>query len=333
MSSGNKYISSLSDLRYIYIDLRSSDEFLRSHIPGSISVPLISNVSSKKSRSRNKLIRERTALAYTSSEWADRITQNVSNDLPYILICNDGGIRSEFARDALIPVNETYILKGGYRQYRRLVGQTFCEKYKFIVLAGKTGTGKTELLQKLKLEGFQTLDLESIADSSGSVFGRIGKTKSQPSQEQFENNISEALRQLKISESIFVEQEHLYLGHNWIPYDLRLQFQNAPKIILRLPFKERIRLLVEKYSKFEHTALKSAIMQLAPRIGQDDSDLLVNLVDEAEYSKVAERLLSYYDGSEGYTEIISGNDIILEEESIGAFLSMIKKIKKETPPV
>jgi tRNA 2-selenouridine synthase len=331
MSTRKKFISTPSVLAFTYIDIRPGKAFTRGHIPGSISFPLSVTIASKRSRSRKRFDIERKALSIASGAWAEQIKDKVSLSLPYVLICNDGGICSEFARDALILNHECYIFKDGYKQYRRQVRQTFCRKFQFIVLAGKTGTGKTALLQRLKTEGFQTLDLEALAFSSGSVFGRIGSVSGQPSQEQFENDVYEVLRQFKETEQIYVEQELSNIGHCWIPYELVQQFSKAPKLFLRIPDEERIRLLVAKYARKDDEALKRGVIALTSRIGQDESDILVKLIGSADYSEVAARLLNYYDHSAGYDEKITGQDSVVEEKTLNSLFRKVISIQKKTP--
>ena len=55
-----------------------------------------------------------------------------------------------------------------------------------MILAGRTGSGKTDLLTALERScGAQTLDLEGLANHRGSTFGALGK-EPQPTTEQYE---------------------------------------------------------------------------------------------------------------------------------------------------
>lgn len=52
-----------------------------------------------------------------------------------------------------------------------------------------TGSGKTHILHELDKINTAIIDLEGLANHRGSSFGALGMEK-QPSQEQFENNLS-----------------------------------------------------------------------------------------------------------------------------------------------
>ena len=55
----------------------------------------------------------------------------------------------------------------------------------FIILCGKTGSGKTLLLQQLESAGFPVINLETLASHRGSAFGGL-LLSAQPSQDEFE---------------------------------------------------------------------------------------------------------------------------------------------------
>ena len=169
--------------------------------------------------------------------------------------------------------------------------------------------------------------------SSGSVFGKIGKETLQPSQEQFENNLYEVLRRFNDTEQVFVEQELSYIGRCRIPDDLFKQFGPAPKIFLRIPLEERIRLLVKNYAAKDDETLKNRIMELAPRMGQHEVGQLVALIDETEYSKAAARLLAYYDNAAGYDEMITGQDTLIEGETIESLFKGVISLQKKNAPI
>ena len=70
-------------------------------------------------------------------------------------------------------------LDGGYKTYRRAVVDGIKEcaaSVRWIVIIGKTGVGKTALLGELAKQGAAVLDLESLANHRGSVFGAMGAT-------------------------------------------------------------------------------------------------------------------------------------------------------------
>ena len=70
------------------------------------------------------------------------------------------------------------VLTGGYKAYRQKLQTDFEKSYKLIVLGGRTGSGKTDILKELKKKGEQIIDLEGIANHKGSYIWsfRTGKT-------------------------------------------------------------------------------------------------------------------------------------------------------------
>ena len=54
-------------------------------------------------------------------------------------------------------------LKGGYKTYRRWILDCFSKKWNIVIIAGKTGSGKTRLLSLIEKYKYQTIDLEGFA--------------------------------------------------------------------------------------------------------------------------------------------------------------------------
>src|SRR5947199_155554 len=78
---------------------------------------------------------------------------------------------------------EVFLVKCGYKGYRKWVLRQFEENYTLYVLGGLTGSGKTKILHQLRLLGEQVIDLEDIAQHQGSSYGTLNRLI-QPSQEQ-----------------------------------------------------------------------------------------------------------------------------------------------------
>ena len=71
--------------------------------------------------------------------------------------------------------------------------QKLSPKLKIILISGKTGTGKTKLLNQIKLNNGQIIDLEAIACHKGSLLGK-DLNNNQPSQKLFESLLYDALK-------------------------------------------------------------------------------------------------------------------------------------------
>ena len=91
-------------------------------------------------------------------------------------------------RDVLNQIGwRVTVLEGGYKTYRAYVRQqlkTLPPQCTFQVLSGLTGSGKTYILHQLAQHGVQVLELEGLANHSGSLLGQQwqGQPTPQPSQ-------------------------------------------------------------------------------------------------------------------------------------------------------
>lgn len=322
-----KYIFRIEDPGFLCLDLRSAEEYQRGHIPGSLSVPFpVSHTVTKPSNPR-KSIAGRAGMADAAKILA--LEANLQHPgQRFIIICRDGSFVSAFAHDVLKERHEVYILKGGYRQYRRQVRGILAGDFRYVVLAGKTGTGKTELLQRLGAKGEQVLDLERIAVARGSAFGRIGIVLPQPSQEQFENRIAAVLKAFDPGQLVFVEEETQPIGKCHLPPELSARLAKSPRIILQLPFNVRVNNLIETYAGLDDDELIRGILSLSSRLGEEVAAILEEKVRLKQYAAVAERLLEYYDQAAGYAIKPRESDINIDapdEETLLEKLIISKK--------
>ncbi len=137
-----------------------------------------------------------------------------------IIHCWRGGFRSKSMAWLFETAGyKVYFLEGGYKAYRKYIRSQFEQDYKLLVLGGKTGSGKTDLLKAIERNGNQFLDIEGIAHHKGSAFGDIGQ-KAQPTNEQFENNLYHKWKDFDISKPIWIEDESRGLGTVSIPEPL-----------------------------------------------------------------------------------------------------------------
>ena len=118
-----------------------------------------------------------------------REAKKLSVDQKIRVHCWRGGMRSESMGKLWSMAGlKVEVLAGGYKAYRTRLHQDFEKPYELIVLGGKTGSGKTDILKELGRNGEQIIDLEGIAHHKGSTFGSLGQEK-QPTVEQFENDL------------------------------------------------------------------------------------------------------------------------------------------------
>src|SRR5690606_38328030 len=124
----------------------------------------------------------------------------------------------------------TSVLDGGYRAFRRRVLadlEHWPAAMHWRVLAGRTGTGKSLILQQLGTDGAQVLDLEAIACHRGSVLGLMPES-SQPSQKAFETGLWDAMRRFDHRLPVFVESESRRVGRCHVPDALIAAMRAAP---------------------------------------------------------------------------------------------------------
>lgn len=167
----------------VFIDVRSPSEFAKGSIPGAVNIPILDDdervdvgtIYVNRDPEEAKI----RGIEYASAKLSfiyNQISSMAKEHKNIILFCWRGGHRSDTVSSFLgaLGVN-IYQLDGGYKRYRKYVIEYFNEnkfKQKFIVLHGYTGVGKTEILTRLKALNIPILDLEYLAQNSGSVFGK-----------------------------------------------------------------------------------------------------------------------------------------------------------------
>jgi len=173
------------------IDVRTPAEFEKGHIPAAFNVPLFSNEERVKVGTTYKQVGREEAILLgfdlTGSKWSGFIKRalEISPDKKIAVHCWRGGMRSGAMAWALDLYGfEVFVIKGGYKSYRRWAHQQFDRQYPLCILGGMTGSGKTKILHKLSLAGEQVIDLEDLAQHQGSSYGTMNKLV-QPTQEQF----------------------------------------------------------------------------------------------------------------------------------------------------
>lgn len=163
------------------------------------------------------------------------------------LYCFRGGLRSRLTQQWLRDAGIEYpIITGGYKALRRfLIDQleAVVANETYTLVSGRTGTGKTRLLNKLP----SSVDLEGLANHRGSSFGR--QITPQPTQIDFENHLSIALVKTthQPHSSIYLEDESRLVGRCCLPDSLIARMTEAPMMVLERPIEERTAIIKEDY--------------------------------------------------------------------------------------
>ena len=138
------------------------------------------------------------------------------------------------------------LVLGGYKAMRRFLLEELersVGRAEFVLISGKTGTGKTRVIARLSA----SVDLEALANHRGSTFGQLPLP--QPSQIDFENALSIALmKQLEQRKGpIFLEDEGRLIGRLALPEVLRQKMKNAPMLVVEQSLEQRVDVVIEDY--------------------------------------------------------------------------------------
>lgn len=170
-----------------------------------------------------------------------------------LIYCWRGGNRSGSMAHIFAKIGWPVVqLDGGYKNYRQHVNQALpvlADTIRWQVICGTTGSGKSRLLQTLKTQGAQVLDLEQLAMHRGSVLGHL-PSQPQPSQKMFESQIWQTLRYFDPEQPVFVESESKKVGNLRVPDQIIQTMRAAPCIALSLATTDRVQLLMQDYAHF-----------------------------------------------------------------------------------
>lgn len=306
------------------LDVRSPGEYAHAHLPGAISFPLFTDEERKivgtayKQESREQAIKigldyfgpkmrkmvEEVESLVGSREPGDHNIESTphsglmtKNSRLILVHCWRGGMRSGAIAWLLDLYGfNVYVLKGGYKNYRNYVLDTFKLPFSINIIGGFTGSGKTVLLQALTEKDEVVIDLEGIASHKGSAFGNIGLPQ-QPGQEMFENLLSAELRKTQVLEvaRIWLEDESQRIGLVNIPGDLWIKMRQSPVYFLDIPFEERLKHIVYEYGNLNQEMVIEAIVRITKKLGNLNSKTAISMLEEGKITESFEILLKYYD--------------------------------------
>jgi tRNA 2-selenouridine synthase len=283
------------------IDVRSEGEFEVGHISTAINIPLLNNServevgTDYKRKGQAEAIR--TGFRLVGPRLADIIdqTKRISEGRELIVHCWRGGMRSSnFCQFVGMAGIKTHQLKGGYKSYRQLALQSFKTPFNFVVLAGSTGSGKTEILQALSESGEQVIDLEKLAHHKGSVFGGLMQPP-QPTTEQFQNNLFETILMLDPKKRIWIEDESIAVGKIFLPGDFWKTMGVSPVVELQVEKDIRINRLVNEYGSADKHLFLEAMKGITKRLGPQHFKAAKEKLIENDMTSVMNILLTYYD--------------------------------------
>lgn len=283
------------------LDVRTPKEFEQGHIPGAINLPLFTNEERAivgtiyKQEGREPAILKGLELVGPKLKLIAETAKVSAKDNTVFVHCWRGGMRSGSVAWLLETAGlRTFTLKGGYKVFRRKVLDSFQEDVNMILLGGRTGSGKTLIIQSLIRAGEQVIDLEGIAHHKGSAFGAIGELP-QPSQEQFENLLFMGLWKRDKNKPVWLEDEARLIGKKVIPEGLWEQMRSKLVMHINLPFEERVNYLVKEYGKYPKEELADAINRITKRLGPEQTKISLEALENNDLKTTCEFCLNYYD--------------------------------------
>lgn len=208
---------------------------------------------------------------------------------PIHLLDLDGSLAESISKEM-----DIYYLGGGYKSFQSWRDKIFSSGPPLILLGGKTGSGKTEVIQTLKMMGHQILDLEALAMHKGSVFGNLANNL-QPSHECFHNSLLEQWISFDADHPVWVEEKSHVLGSVGIPQTLYTKMSNSSVIELEVSFEERLQHIHNEYASADTKAFVSAIQALEQRMGRSANHKAIHYHSSGQIKKCLELLLLYYD--------------------------------------
>lgn len=286
----------------VLLDVRTPAEYAQGHVPGALNLPLFNNEERAEVGTLYKQVSPERAflrgldIAGAKMSWYVLEAIRLAPSRKVAVHCWRGGQRSGSLSTLLSFAGfDVQVVQGGYKAYRQFVLEQFLDcKHKFVVLGGKTGSGKTLILNQLAMLGEQVIDLEKLANHKGSAFGALGE-ESQPTVEQFENNLFAELSKMEVDKRIWVENESRNIGKVFVPAGFFDKFKSSPLVDLDVPFEERIKYLVEGYAVFPKEDLIDSLMKITKRMGGQNVKAALEAFEAGRIEESTAVALNYYD--------------------------------------
>lgn len=235
-----------------FLDVRAPGEAARGSVPGAVNLPLLDDAERHRVGLTYKHAGHDAAVALghklvsgatrqcREQAWGDFARKN-SNAW---IFCWRGGERSAIVQSWLRERGfDLPRVPGGFKALRRTgldVLQRAPQEKNWIVLGGRTGSGKTDLLVTLP----NAIDLEGLAAHRGSAFG--ARETPQPTPVSFDNLLASAFLKHR-AETLVVEDESRTIGRLALPAGWHEHMQTVPLVLLEIPLEQRIANITREY--------------------------------------------------------------------------------------
>lgn len=320
------------------LDVRAPVEFAAGAFPGAVNLPLIDDlerheigtVYAESGQAAAVELGEQLVSGPDRDARVARWQAFLTDHPDAVLYCFRGGMRSRISQRWLFDHAGLRCprVRGGFKAMRRYLLEqleALSGRCKPVVIGGRTGVGKTRLLQRCAAQ----IDLEGYAHHRGSAFGH--HPEPQPSQIDFENAVAVALlRQVHPDNRHFViEDESRNIGSRHVPPVLFERLQQSPLVLLEADIDQRVATTVQEYvhdslasfriavgeaNAYAHWAnyLRGALQRIARRLGGERYQAVSQRLERAlmehrsDPQTAAHRewirflLVEYYDGMYNY---------------------------------
>lgn len=298
----------LDEANCLFVDVRSPAEYAEATIQGAVNLALFTDEERKiigtmykqDSPAEAKLLGVEIVSKKLPELYKEIARLRKETGKKIVLFCARGGMRSTSLALLLNGLGEkVYYIKDGYKGYRKVVMngiEALNSEVTYIVLHGRTGVGKTKILDELTALGMDVLDLEGGANHRGSLLGGVG-LGNQPSTKTFESFIYHTLKNRK-TDYIFVEAESRRIGKLFVPKCVKSHMAEGHQILIDADIRFRAKHLISEYTDLEpgNVELLDAIDKIRRYMGNEPVEELQDLVREGDFEKVAEELMiNYYD--------------------------------------
>ncbi|MDV2685535.1 tRNA 2-selenouridine(34) synthase MnmH [Alkalihalophilus lindianensis] len=299
----------LDDEKDVYIDVRSPREFAEYSLPSAINIPLFSNEERAKigyiykQESRENAVEKGLELFSMKLPLFYRELKILFQSNPQkrmIVYCWRGGMRSKTIAGTLSLLGiPCFQLEGGIRSYRTFIQEFLAKQMEvgrqFVVLAGPSGSRKTEILDHLEDKGYPVVNLEKLANHRGSLFGHIGLTPH--SQKEFEARLVRRLIEFEHASHLIIEAESKRIGRVVVPSFILKGKEEGRIIEIDTPFHDRIHHIHQTYRPDLHKdEFGEAISYLRKRLSHPVYMEVRRAYDENRFDDLFTLLLEcYYD--------------------------------------
>jgi tRNA 2-selenouridine synthase len=193
-----------------------------------------------------------------------------------------------------------------------------------VVLAGRSGSGKSAVLQLLAQQGFPVIDMEGLAQHGGSAFGHLPFAAPEGSM-GFLKSLKKKCEDYKYEPLVFTECKGKALGNTALPESFLAKLQNGFIVHFDVPLQARVEHLANAYKQVPVEDFIRAAQKLKGKISNETLAAVTTFFKAHAYTEAIRLLLAYYDNSGSYNYFIDRAHLTLSIATIDPPL-MVEKL-------